>query len=50
MNAKIEHLLMEIRNKKKNKNTMEYKEKELIDCRSRGIGVICCNALSINYI
>jgi hypothetical protein len=50
MYAKVEHLLMEIRNKKKNKKTRQYKEKELIDRRGRQLRVICCNALSINYI
>jgi hypothetical protein len=38
MYAKVEHLLMEIRNKKKNKKTRQYKEKELIDRRGRGLG------------
>jgi hypothetical protein len=38
MYAKVEHLPMEIRNKKKNKKTRQYKEKELIDRRGRGLG------------
>jgi hypothetical protein len=38
MYAKVEHLLMEIRNKKKNKKTRQQKEKELIDRRGRGLG------------